>query len=206
MFCKIRKGKGGYTIYACDRKRVNGKVVSNDIKLSSFGWHSLYEIDEEHDGLIEDIPSSLIKILKMYLRGYDIKLVDVVEKLIKLKKEYYTTYKEDAIRCELIFEEEKKAKELKQLKEYEEFKEKFKTLHYNELMEKYREGYERGIFEGYSTSKNVKGSNNSIDGLSEEENRILKEAFKLLAMKYHPDKGGDTEKMAVINTLKEKIL
>ena len=47
MFCKIRKGKWSYTIYACSRERVNGKVVSKDIKLCSLAWHSLYEIDEE---------------------------------------------------------------------------------------------------------------------------------------------------------------
>ena len=56
MFCKIRKGKWFYTIYACSRERVNGKVVSKDIKLCSLAWHSLYEIDEEINGLIEDVP------------------------------------------------------------------------------------------------------------------------------------------------------
>ena len=42
--------------------------------------------------------------------------------------------------------------------------------------------------------------------ISEKERKLLKEAFKMLAMKYHPDRGGDTEKMAAINNLKEKIL
>ncbi|MDY3001919.1 MAG: hypothetical protein SOR73_09670 [Romboutsia timonensis] len=30
MFCKIRKGKNGYSVYLCNRKRLDGKVVSKD--------------------------------------------------------------------------------------------------------------------------------------------------------------------------------
>ena len=90
MFCKIRKGKWGYSIYACDRKRVNGKVVSNDIKVDSYAWHSLYEDNEEINGLIDDIPVILMRsITGKCIRDEDLNLDfdDVVEKLIKVKKE-----------------------------------------------------------------------------------------------------------------------
>ncbi|MDY3960093.1 hypothetical protein [Romboutsia timonensis] len=207
MFCKIRKGKNGYSVYLCNRKRLDGKVVSKDFKIATYGWHSLYEIDEEYNGLIEDIPSVLAKSLRLRLKDYDIKLIDVVDKLIEIKKEYYTTYKDNAIKYHLIFEEEQKSKEERQLKEYEEFKEKFRTLHYNEIMNKYKEGYDKGILEGILKSKELKSkcSVKNID-IGDEEKKLLKEAFKLLAMKHHPDRGGDTEKMAAINNLKEKIL
>ena len=49
------------------------------------------------------------------------------------------------------------------------------------------------------------GSGNSLD-IDSQEKSLLKEAFKLLSHKYHPDKGGCTDKMASINNLKEKIL
>lgn len=204
MFCKIRKGKSGYAIYLCDRKRVSGKVVSKDIKICSYGWHSLYEIDEEYNGLIEDIPNSLIKHIRIYLKNYEAKLTDVVNKLIEVKKEYYTTYKEESIKLNLKYEDEKKKKAELRLKEYEEFKEKFRNLHYNEIMEKYNEGYNNGFIEGASQMSN-KYNTGSLD-MNENEKKLLKEAFKLLAMKYHPDKGGNTDKMASINNLKEKIL
>ena len=75
MFCKIRKGKWSYSIYACDRKRVNGKVVSNDIKIDSYGWHSLYEDKEEVNGLIDDIPVDLMSFIKARcIRNKDVHL------------------------------------------------------------------------------------------------------------------------------------
>ena len=206
MFCKIRKGKWGYSIYACDRKRINGKVASNDIKIDSYAWHSLYEDDEEINGLEEDIPIVLMRsITAKYIRNKDLNLDfdDVVEKLIKVKKEYYPTYKAmmSKIKNDIKKEEENK------LLEYENFKNKYRSLHYKELMEKYQEGYDRGLLEGIKVED--KFFNRSSDKKLEMDNsekKLLKEAFKLLSFKHHPDRGGSTEKMASINNLKDKIL
>jgi hypothetical protein len=211
MFCKIKKNKGGYTIYLCERKRVDGKVISKDIKLTSYGWHSLYEIDEEYNGLTEDIPMILARSISRIIKPYDIALIDVVEKLEEVKKKYYPTYKKIAIRVGLEFEKKHEERRNKQVVEYEKFKEKFRTLHYNEVMQRYKEGYEKGLIEGILKTEKI-GSNlgnrcsvKNTD-IGEGEKKLLKEAFKLLSHKHHPDKGGSTEKMAMINNLKEKIL
>lgn len=206
MFCKIRKGKWGYSIYACDRKRVNGKVVSNDIKVDSYAWHSLYEYKEETNGLIDDIPVTLMSSITAKCIGnkdLNLDFNDVVEKLIKVKKEYYPTYKAMMLK---IRDDSKKEKENKLL-EYENFKNKFRSLHYKELIEKYQEGYDRGLLDGIKVEdKFFNGSSDKKIEMNESERKLLKEAFKLLSLKHHPDRGGNTEKMASINNLKEKIL
>lgn len=205
VFCKIRKAKESYSIYLCERYRVDGRVVSNDYKIISFAWHSLYEIDEEYNGLIENIPDTLYNFLvRIILKKHNLDIFeDVVRKLIKIKKEYYTTYKEKSIQ----WDELRKVKDEDKLKEYEEFREKFKTLHYNEIMVKYKEGYEKGLIDGVLKSKKFKNNYSRNDrNIGEDEKKLLKEAFKLLSHKHHPDKGGSTETMAAINNLKEKIL
>ena len=194
MFCKIRKGKWGYSIYACDRKRVNGKVVSNDIKIDSYAWHSLYEYKEEVNGLIDGIGN----------KDLNLDFNDVVEKLIKVKKEYYPTYKAmmSKIKNDIKKEEENK------LLEYENFKNKYNSLRYKELMEKYQEGYDNGLLVGMATRSNNSfnsGSGKKLE-IDDSEKKLLKEAFKLLSFKHHPDRGGSTEKMAAINNLKDKML
>lgn len=202
MFCKIRKGKLGYSIYLCERSRVDGKVVSNDSKIISFAWHSLYEIDEEYNGVTEDIPKTLYNFLsRKILRNNDLDIFEeVVRKLIKVKKEYYTTYKEKSIKLDLEYEQDKKNRKEKELKEYEQFKLKYQSLYYKEISEKYQEGYLMGQL---SQIKNCSVKNTDI---GEDEKKLLKEAFKLLSHKHHPDKGGNSETMAIINNLKEKIL
>ncbi|MDU4862640.1 MAG: hypothetical protein E6356_17040 [Terrisporobacter othiniensis] len=206
MFCKIRKGKWGYSIYACDRKRVNGKVVSNDIKIDTYAWHSLYEDGEEIKGLIYDIPVILMRsITAKCIRNKDVSLDfdDVVEKLIKVKKEYYPTYKDMMLK---VIDDIKKEEE-NNLIEYENFKNKYRSLHYKEIMEKYQEGYDRGLLDGIKVEDKFfnRGSDKKLE-MNDSEKKLLKEAFKLLAFKFHPDRGGSTEKMASINNLKEKIL
>lgn len=201
MFCKIRKGKEFYSIYICERYRKDGKVVSKDKKIVRFGWHSLYEDDEEYTGLKEKLPSTLYRFLNKLTRGYSIDVWDDVErKLIETKKEYYPIYKEMAIKWNAEYEEKKAIEEKENLLEYEKFKNKYKILHHQELSAKYQEGY----LNGQLSSMNFSSVNN-LD-IDNQEKTLLKEAFKLLSRKHHPDVGGDTDTMAKINNLKEKIL
>lgn len=198
MFCKIRKGKDSYSIYICERYRENGKVVSNDKKIDTYGYHSLYEDFKEENINFNEIPRLLGASLRArILRPYTIELYDDVEdKLLKLKKEYYPKYKEICRKIELDLKEEQKHIE----DNYNKFKEQYKSLHYQELSAKYKEGYIAGQL------SNIKfGSVNSLD-IDNQEKTLLKEAFKLLSKKHHPDIGGNTETMAKINNLKEKIL
>ncbi|MEG2984114.1 MAG: hypothetical protein RR835_05400 [Peptostreptococcaceae bacterium] len=200
MFCKIRKAKESYSIYLCERYRVEGKVVSKDIKIVTYAWHSLYEDDEDTEGLIEDIPMILTRSLRARLKNYDIKLVDVEGKLIEAKKEYYTTYQKRMIKVRMDFEKDEIKRNQQKLKEYEEFKLKYQSLYYQEISEKYQEGY----LSGQLSNLNF-GSDKTLD-IDNQEKSLLKEAFKLLSHKHHPDKGGSTETMAMINNLKEKLL
>ncbi len=208
MFCKIRKGKWGYSIYACDRKRVNGKVVSNDIKIDSYAWHSLYEDNEEISGLIDDIPVILMRsITGKCIRDEDLNLdfEDVVEKLIKVKKEYYPTYKAmmSKIKNDIKKEEENK------LLEYENFKNKYSSLHYKELMEKYQEGYDRGLLDGIKVEDKFfnRSSDKKLE-MNDSEKKLLKKLYKRMAMQYHPDRNTNNkecnEMMVLINKLKEQ--
>lgn len=203
MFCKIRKGKNTYSIYLCDRKRVDGKVVSKDMKIATYAWHSLYEDDEEIEGLIEDIPMILTRSLRVRLKNYNIKLIDVEEKLIETKKEYYTTYQKLMIKVRMDFEKDEIKRSQQQLKEYEEFKLKYQSLYYQEISEKYQEGYLMGRL-SMREERSVKKAN-----VSGEEKKLLKKIYKKMAMEFHPDRNIDKqeeaqEAMILINKLKEQ--
>lgn len=206
MFCKIKKGKNYFTIYACSRERVDGKVVSKDKKICRLAWHSLYEDDEEVNGLKKEISVDLYYILKYSYfsngrTGLNFKK-DVVPKLEQIKKEYYPTYKKEALEAERILQKELKEKEKKEKEEYEYFKNKYRLLFNEDMTKKLQEGYKMGM----NTAKYYNCSSGVTTSYNSKEMKLLKEAFKLLAMKHHPDRGGDNETMAEINNLKEKIL
>ena len=198
MFCKIRKGKETYSIYICERYRENGKVVSKDKKICTYGYHSLYDDFEDYNPNFNELPKILeMSLTKRILKIYTVELYDDLEcKLLKLKKEYYPKYEQLCRKIDLKWAEEKAQREEK----YNEFKEQYRDLYYKEISAKYQEGY----LNGQLSSANF-GSGNSLD-IDSQEKSLLKEAFKLLSHKYHPDKGGCTYKMASINNLKEKIL
>ena len=70
-------------------------------------------------------------------------------------------------------------------------------LEYIKQIKKTKEEYERSYREKQNSN------------YTEQEMKLLKEAFKLLAKKYHPDKNPDndtTEIMVAINNLKDKII
>lgn len=121
----------------------------------------------------------------------------VVEKLKEFKKKLIPIYQQ---RCE-EFEKEENKRKIQERREYEKFKKRFQKL-FNEDIQSYIEyGYNSGV-----NARDNEGSKNDIDNLSDQERKLLKQAFKLLSNKHHPDKGGDTDTMATINNLKEKIL
>ncbi|GAA0236993.1 hypothetical protein [Metaclostridioides mangenotii] len=75
-----------------------------------------------------------------------------------------------------------------------------------EETQKQRKSYERA-YENYRKSYSSSGySVNNSSNYNENEKKLLKEAFKLLSHKHHPDKGGSTETMSIINNLKDKLL
>lgn len=198
MFCKIRKGKTSYSIYICERHRENGKVVSNDKKIDTYEYHSLYEGFEDYNINFNELPKALeTSLMARILKPYTIELYNEVEsKLLKLKKEYYPEYKELCNKINLEYSKQEEQRE----EDYNKFKKKYKDLFYQELSSKYQEGYLSGQLASFNFS-----SGKSLD-IDNQEKKLLKEAFKLLSKKYHPDIGGDTETMAKINNLKEKIL
>lgn len=198
MFCKVRKGKTSYSIYICERYRVEGKVVSNDERIATYDYHSLYDDFEDYNPDFDKLSAFLDRTLKRkILKPYTNELYEDVEsKLLKIKREYYPIYEKWCKEFDLKYVKDQDCRK----EDYNKFKEKYKDLLYKELSSKYREGYSRGETVGLNFSRD-KGLN-----IGSQEKILLKEAFKLLSHKHHPDKGGDTETMALINNLKEKIL
>ena len=105
----------------------------------------------------------------------------------------YDTYRE----CYNVFGELMNEPRLKELKEQYRKNQEYKRSYY----EQYKSSYNKQSYSSYFS--NIQSS------YDDKEKKLLKEAFKLLSMKYHPDRNKDkdtTETMVAINNLKEKIL
>lgn len=202
MFCSIKKGKNRFRVYICDRKRINGKVISKDINIGSYGYQSLYMRSEGKE--ISEIFKNILKDDLSY-HGFDEeKYLDiVVDKLKILKEKYNTTYVKESTQIEEKLRIEREKKNEKRLNEYSHFKSKYKDLYNKDLSQKYREGYDRGRIDSIDFS-NIYCSDEKLD-INTEEKKLLKEAIKLLSHKHHPDKGGNHETMSMINNLKDKL-
>jgi len=61
-----------------------------------------------------------------------------------------------------------------------------------------------GLFGSFTPQANFVPPRNGKPSSSLEA-ELLKEGYRKLAIKYHPDKGGDPEKMKELNRLKEKL-
>lgn len=131
---------------------------------------------------------------------------EIIKKHQASEREFNKKYGGGYDQCYDVFGELKNESKLNQIledykvrKEYEE-----KSKQYQD--EWFKRSYYSNSNGNYNNNGSSSYSNNSYSNYNEEEKKLLKEAFKLLAMKHHPDRGGDTEKMAAINNLKEKIL
>ena len=151
-------------------------------------------IDEKLDPLIQKFTTEYHQTEEYKTH---LKHMAIISKHNKREREFdnkygFNTYKE----CYNIFGELMNEDRLNELKE--DYKRKQEQSSY---YEQYKRNYDKQYTSSYFTSTH--------GNYNEDERKLLKEAFKLLAMKYHPDRNPDkntTEIMATINNLKEKIL
>lgn len=167
--------------------------ILNETGLEEGTFYNL--INEKLDPLVQRITTEYYQTeeYKTHLKHRTI-----ISKYNKRKQEFDDKYGLDTYKeCYNVFGELMNEDRLNELKEDYNRKEQEKRSYY----EQYQRNYNKQYTSSYITS--MHGNYN------EEERKLLKEAFKLLAMKYHPDRNPDkntTEIMATINNLKEKIL
>lgn len=157
---------------------------------------SLYEIIyKKLDPLIDKIKAEYEKTEEYKI---DKENNEVLKRFREEQSKFDNVYGYDTYRqCYDVFGNLKNKNRLEELKEQKKDREEYerKSRSY------YNNNYGNYDYNEYSSYLKPIQSN-----YNENEKRLLKEAFKSLAMKYHPDRGGDTETMAEINNLKEKIM
>lgn len=223
--------KKAYKISIHHSYRENGKVKKKQWVIGTIGYYYIIDFGAwigdicRLEDKLNDIGISEKELCDLVYAKLD-PLVEKIKNEYEQTEEYKTNIKNEKIirkhkseeykfnnkygggynQCYDVFGELKNERKLKQIledykrnKEYEE-----KSRQYQE--EYFKRRYSENNNSNYNENKFGGYSKNRCSNYSDEEKKLLKEAFKLLAMKYHPDRGGDNEKMAAINNLKEKIL
>lgn len=213
--------KKAYKISIHKSYRENGKIKKKQWVIGTYEHYSLIEYGFElwrlgnkleEMGITEDKLYDLIymklnplidKITKDFHNTEEYKVYksyrDIIKTFNQREREFNQIYGSGYNECYDIFGNLTNKERLEQIKiEY-----KIKKDYEKKSKEAFRDWYSRNNESYYNYSSYQE---NISSNYNDEEKKLLKEAFKLLAMKYHPDRGGDTEKMAVINNLKEKIL
>ena len=126
---------------------------------------------------------------------------EIIKKHQASEREFNNKYGDGYNQCYDVFGELKNERKLNQILEDYKFRKE-----YEERSKQYQRSYYENYNSNYNYNSSSSYSKNNHSNYNDDEKKLLKEAFKLLAMKHHPDRGGDTEKMAAINNLKEKIL
>lgn len=159
--------------------------------------------EEELYGIIYKKLDPLIeKITKEYNKTDEYKAVLEQRKTIELhnrnENEFKEKYNSDEYDlCYDIFGELRNKDELDRIKSEFEKRKEYQRNNYKKAYENFKNNYNYS-----SSSYKINDSSNYNDN----EKKLLKEAFKLLSHKHHPDKGGSTETMSIINNLKDKLL
>lgn len=126
---------------------------------------------------------------------------EIIKKYKDSEREFNKKYGGGYDQCYDVFGELKNESKLNQILEDYKFRKE-----YEERSKQYQRSYYENNSSNYNYDSSSSYSKNNSSNYNDSERKLLKEAFKLLSHKYHPDKGGSTEKMAMINNLKEKIL
>lgn len=222
-----RKIKKAYKISIHHSYRENGKVKKKQWVICTMGYYSIVDYGFyigdccDLNKKLEAIGISEEELCDIVYKKLD-PLIDKVKSEYEQTEEYKTTIHNKAIikrhnkaegefnnkygngynQCYDVFGELKNEIKLNQIiEDYKTRKE------YEERSKQYQEEwYKRSYYNSSNSNHNNSSySKNSSGNYTDEEKKLLKEAFKLLSHKHHPDKGGNNETMATINNLKEKI-
>lgn len=122
-------------------------------------------------------------------------------------REYLRRKKENEISQDMIYYEEEYGEIFNDEEHFKEWYIKIINYNYNAKCITYNEAKRYHKFEGW---KKLRGENKSNSyNLTTEEAELFKEVLNIgfgkLAKKYHPDVNGDSDKMKLLNSLKEKI-
>lgn len=216
-----RSIKKAYKISIHKSYRENGKVKKKQWVIGTYEHYSLIEYGFELWRVEDKLKEMGITEDRLYELIYK-KLNPLLD---KITNEFHNTeeYIVNKRSREIIREFNKKEYEFNKLygDGYRECYDIYGNLTNKDRLEQikidyeYKKEYERKSKEAFgdwyskyseSNYSNSSYRDNISSNYSEDEKKLLKEAFKLLSHKNHPDKGGSTEKMAMINNLKEKIL
>lgn len=126
---------------------------------------------------------------------------EIITKHNSAEREFNKKYGGGYNQCYDVFGELKNESKLNQILEDYKYRKE-----YEEKSRQYQRSYYENSDSNYNYNSSSSYYKNNSSNYNDEEKKLLKEAFKLLSHKHHPDKGGSTEKMAMINNLKEKIL
>ena len=222
----IRDKNISYKITIQHSYREDGKVKKKQWHICNMSYYDIadngfwvgdYMTDEKLEKILNETGLNE----EAFYNMIEEKLDPLVNTIIKEYKETeeYKTYKKNQDILSKYNAEKKKFDDKYGYDTYREcynvFGELMNEFRLKELKEEYRKSqdYKRSYNKQYKSSYNKQNYSSYFSNIqssyTEQETRLLKEGFKLLSMKYHPDKNLDkdtTEIMAAINNLKEKIL
>ena len=186
MFCSVRRTKGNdadiedvrYRFYLSERTRVDGKVKSSDKLVATLDFIDVTEIKP--------------KVVKHYIKSALIEkgIEDPGEdKLNMIFEKYMSIHKDLKEKIEAHKEAEREGIREEQRKRAEE-------------ESRFREKYFGG-----DNSQGCSGmsSINFDDTTKEYIKKIIKEGYRRMSHKVHPDRGGSTEEMQLLNKAKESL-
>lgn len=187
MFCSVRKTKGKdvdieeirYRFYLSERTRVNGKVKSSDKLVITLDFIDMTEVKPR---VVKHFMETMLIEKGIEDPGED-KLNMMFDKYLSIHKELKEKVEahKEAERERIREEQRKKAEEESRFRE------------------KYFGGYEN--YQGCSGI----GSVNVDDTTKEYIKKIIKEGYRRMSHKVHPDRGGSTEEMQLLNKAKESL-
>jgi hypothetical protein len=218
--CFDRPIKKAYKISIHESYRENGTVKKRQWHIDTLEHYMLIEYGFELPTYKNDMDKKVQEMGVTEDEMYEIiykKLDPLIEKITKEyhKTDEYKVILEQRKNIELHNRNEQEFKEKYNSDEYDLCYDIFGELRNKDELERIKrenkesQEYQRKSYENFRNNYSYSSSSYQLNNLSnynDSEKKLIKEAFNLLSHKHHPDKGGSTETMSIINNLKDKLL